>query len=52
MPAGKKYIALGDFNARVGSREVVGDQWSKVRGPHDCGVTNDTGKELLGFLST
>ena len=25
---------LGDFNARVGSREDVGDQWDAVRGPH------------------
>ena len=52
MPAGEKYITLGDINARVWSRQVVGDQWSKVRGPHGCGVTNDAGKELLGFLST
>ena len=52
VPAGKKYIVLGDFNACVGSKQVVGDQWSKVRGPHGCEVTNDAGKELLGFLST
>ena len=52
MPAGEKYIILGDINARVWSRQVVGDQWSKVRGPHGCGLTNDAGKELLGFLST
>ena len=30
MPAGENNV-LGDFNTRVGSREVVGDQWSKVR---------------------
>ena len=30
----------------------MGDQWSKVWSPHGCGVTNDAGKELLGFLST
>ena len=52
VPAGEKYIVLDDFIARVGSRQVEGDQWSKVRGPHGCGVTNDAGKELLGFLST
>ena len=34
MLAGEKYIVLGDFNVRVGSRQVVGDQWSIVRGPH------------------
>ena len=50
--AGEKYRVLGDFNAHVGSRKVVGDQWSKVRGPHGCVVTNDAVKELLGFLST
>ena len=49
MLAGEKDIVLGDFNARVGSRQVVGDQWSKVRGLHGCGVTNDAGKELLAF---
>ena len=52
VPAGEQYIVLDDFNARVGSRQVVGDQWSKVRGLHGCGVINDAGKELLGFLST
>ena len=52
VPAGEKYIVLGDFNACVGSRQVVGDQWSKVRGQQGCGVANDAGKELLGFLST
>ena len=38
VPAGEKYIVLDDFNAGVGSRQVVGNQWSKVRGPHSCGV--------------
>ena len=52
VPAGEKYIVLGDFNGCVGSRQVVGDQWSKVRCLHGCGVTNDAGKELLGFLFT
>ena len=52
VPAGENYIVFGDFNAHVGSRQVVGDQWSKVSGPHGFGVTNDAGKELLGFLST
>ena len=26
VPAGEKYIVLGEFNARVGSSEVAGDQ--------------------------
>ena len=51
MPAGEKYIVIGDIYACVGSRQVVCDQWSKVRGLHGCGVT-DAGNELLGFLST
>ena len=38
VPAGEKYIVLGDLNACVGSRQVVGDQWSEVGGPHGCGV--------------
>ena len=38
VPAGEKYIVHGYFNALVGSRQVVGDQWSEVRGPHGCGV--------------
>ena len=51
VPAGEKYIVLGDFNACVGSRQVVGDQWSKVRGPHGCGLTNNAGKEQLLSLN-
>ena len=41
---------LGDFNARVGSRQD-GDEWWRVRGPHGFGETNEAGKELLAFLS-
>ena len=33
VPSGKRYVVLGDFNARVGSREHVEDQWYAVRGP-------------------
>ena len=36
VPAGEKHIVLDDLNTRVGSRQVVGDQWSKVREPHGC----------------
>ena len=48
---GEKYVILGDFNAHVGSRECVGDRWGSVRGSHGYGVINDTGKDLLSFLS-
>ena len=51
IPAGEKYVILGDFKAYVWSRECVGDRWRLVRGPHGYGVFNDAGKELLSFLS-
>ena len=51
IPTGEKYVILGDFNAHVESRECVGDRWGSVRGPHGYGVINDTGKDLLSFLS-
>ena len=44
-------MLLGDFNARVGSRES-GEQWAGVRGPHGFGAANDAGKELLSFLAS
>ena len=46
------YVILGDFNARVGSRETDDDPWFNVRGPHGYGESNDAGKELLAFLET
>ena len=33
-------MLLGDFNAHVGSREYVGDQWVSVREPHLYGAIN------------
>ena len=42
---------LGDFNARVGSREMD-DEWWYKRGPHGYGDLNEAGRELLSFLST
>ena len=51
IPSSECYVLLGDFNARVGSRGSVSDQWDGVRGPHGLGVCNDAGKELLSFLS-
>ena len=46
-------MILGDFNARVGSRDPMEeeDHWEKSRGPHGFGEMNDAGKELLSFLS-
>ena len=51
VPSGEKYLLLGDFNARVGSREYVRDQWGSVRGPHGYRVINIAAKEFLSFLS-
>ena len=47
VPAGEKYVVLGDFNACVGSRQVLGDQWNEVRGPH---IGEDhTANQLIGW---
>lgn len=51
IPTDEKYILLGDFNARVGSREQNGEQWDGVRGPNGHRAINDAGKELLTFLN-
>ena len=45
------YMILGDFNARVGSREGEDDEWWYERGPYGHGLLNEAGKELLSFLS-
>ena len=45
VPSREVYV----FNARVGSRENVDEEWSSVRGPHGFGCANDSGKELLTF---
>ena len=52
IPSDEMYIMLGDFNARVGSRQGEEDPWGHVRGPHGYGECNDAGRELLTFLST
>ena len=51
IPEEDMYVILGDFNARVGSREEVSEDWSRVRGPHGYGTANDAGKEVLAFLA-
>ena len=52
IPAEECYVMLGDFNARVGSRDVGNDVWWYERGPHGYGELNEAGRELLSFLST
>ena len=51
IPEEDMYVILGDFNARVGSREEASEDWSGVRGPHGYGTANDAGKEVLVFLA-
>ena len=46
-----RYVLLGDFNARVGSRLGPGDEWRDVRGPHGVGTCNGAGRDLLSFLA-
>ena len=52
IPSNQPYVILGDFNARVGSRQTDDDPWFNVRGPHGYGESNDAGRELLAFLET
>ena len=45
------YVLLKDFNAHVGSRESIDEEWNSVRVPHGFGCINDFGRELLSFLA-
>ena len=54
IPFDEMFILLGDFNARVGSRDVDEEEdelWGQVRGPHGLRQCNDSGKKLLAFLA-
>ena len=52
VPHKDKLVVLGNFNARIGSRERTGDEWDRVHGPHGYGECNVAGKSLpLSFLS-
>lgn len=50
VPTSEKLVILGDFNARVGS-STSDNVWSTVRGFHGVGRANESGLELLSFLS-
>ena len=44
VPSGKMYVLLDDFNAHVGSRENVDEEWSSVRGRMDLDEQTTLGK--------
>ena len=44
-------LIVGDFNARVGSGEVGGDQWDGVHGKNGVGAMNESGEALLSWCS-
>ena len=44
-------LIMGDFNARVGSGQVGGDEWDGVRGRHGVGLMNGSGEALLSWCS-
>ena len=35
----------------LGLERMLKEEWSSVRGPHGLGIVNDSGRELLSFLS-
>ena len=39
-------MILGDFSARVGSRDPMEDHWEKSRGLHGFGDMNDAGRSF------
>ena len=51
IPPSECYVIMGDFNACVGSRTSVDEQWAGVRSPHGLKETNEAGRELLSFLA-
>ena len=50
IPLDESHVVLGDFNAHMGARGMD-DEWWYERGSHGYGELNDTGRELLSFLS-
>ena len=42
---------LGDFNARVGSGQMGGDEWDGACGRHGVGLMNSSGEALLAWCS-
>ena len=44
-------LVVGDFNARVGSGQMGGDEWDGVHGRHGVGLMNTSGEALLAWCS-
>ena len=42
-------LVVGDFNARVGSGQMGGDEWDGVRERHGVGLMNTSGEALLAW---
>ena len=51
IPKNEPYIIPGDFNGRVGSRELSDSEWDSEQGPRGLGDVIEAGRELLTFLS-
>ena len=51
IPPSECYVIMGDFNAHVRSRQGERDRWASVHGPHGLGEMNESGRNLLAFLS-
>ena len=44
VPSNGCYLIMGEFNARVGSRDSLNDQWEGDRGPHGIGLQTKLAK--------
>ena len=52
IPQSDVLIVLGDFNARVGKRDLENDLWPGTLGKHGLGESNQAGEEFLEFCAT
>ena len=52
VPASDVMVMLGDFNARVGQRDLDSDLWQGTLGVHGLWERNDAGEELLEFCAS
>ena len=50
-PSNHHLVILGNFNARVGQGLPCNDAWSGTRGGYGIGVENESGVEVLNYLT-